>query len=184
MTTASAPGPPRGRSSQLRHQPRPPPRPGGERPRAGGERRGRGHRRESDRGPSGWDLHLRLRRQQLQAQHHPEQHDQGPTRTDSCSFHDNLIAGNRILGAEGVALVLQRGSGNRIVGNVIQDVSRREPFPGNTVASGSELRREENGSGIWVSPGSEKNPARPGRVSRPLQRRPGLLLRGSAGPQR
>ena len=73
------------------------------------------------------------------------------------SFDDNLIAENRIVGAEGVGLVLQRGRGNRIVGNVLRDVSRREPFPGNTVASGSELWGEDNGSGIWVSPGSDHN---------------------------
>jgi hypothetical protein len=72
-------------------------------------------------------------------------------------FEDNLIEGNRLVGAEGVALALQRARRNRILDNVIVGVARREPFPGNTVLSSSELWRDANGSGIWPSPDSDGN---------------------------
>lgn len=73
------------------------------------------------------------------------------------TFEDNLIAGNRLVGAEGTAIAIHRGSRNRIVGNTITGIRRREPFPGNTVLSSSERWREANGSGIWLSPGSDGN---------------------------
>jgi parallel beta-helix repeat protein len=72
-------------------------------------------------------------------------------------FEDNRIEGNRIIGAEGVGIALQRGRGNRIADNDIRGIGFREPFPGNTVLSSSELWREANGSGIWFSPGSDGN---------------------------
>ena len=72
-------------------------------------------------------------------------------------FEDNQIEGNRIIGAEGVALVLERGRRNRIVANDIRGVGLRKPFPGNTVVSSSELWHEANGSAIWLSPGSDEN---------------------------
>jgi parallel beta-helix repeat protein len=72
----------------------------------------------------------------------------------------NLIEGNAILGAEGIGIELFHASGNRIVNNTITRVARRDPFPGITVNSFDPQKsgwREANGSGIWVSPGSEEN---------------------------
>lgn len=72
----------------------------------------------------------------------------------------NLIESNRLRGAEGLGIEIFRASRNRIIGNVITDVRRREPFPGTNVNSTDPERsgwREANGSGIWVSPGSEEN---------------------------
>jgi len=77
--------------------------------------------------------------------------------TEEGTFDDNLIEGNQLIGAEGVAIAVHRGSRNRIVGNTITGIRRREPFPGNTVLSSSEWWREANGSGIWLSPGSNGN---------------------------
>jgi hypothetical protein len=54
------------------------------------------------------------------------------------TFDDNLIEGNRLIGAEGVAIAIRRGARNRIVGNTITGIRRREPFPGNT--RGQRLR--------------------------------------------
>ncbi|MDX1747020.1 MAG: right-handed parallel beta-helix repeat-containing protein, partial [Halobacteriales archaeon] len=77
--------------------------------------------------------------------------------TEEGRFQDNLIAGNRLIGADGVAIAIRRGSGNRIDGNTITRVERREPFPGNTVLSSSEAWQGANGSAIWLSPGSDGN---------------------------
>jgi len=75
---------------------------------------------------------------------------------------DNVIDGNRIVGAEGIAIEILHASGNRIANNTISGVVPREPFPGNTMgsrgATGADLEwRTANGSGIWLSPGSEGN---------------------------
>lgn len=72
----------------------------------------------------------------------------------------NLIEGNRVLGAEGLGVEIFRASRNRIVGNTIRDVRRRDPFPGTSVNAPDPERsgwREANGSGIWLSPGSDGN---------------------------
>jgi parallel beta-helix repeat protein len=71
-------------------------------------------------------------------------------------IEDNLVEGNRILGAEGLGIEILRASRNRIVNNTISRISRRDPFPGNTLGATQEWR-EANGSGIWVSPGSTAN---------------------------
>jgi proline iminopeptidase len=74
----------------------------------------------------------------------------------------NVIEGNRIIGAEGIAIEVLHASRNRIANNTISGVVPREPFPGNTMgsrgATGADLEwRTANGSGIWISPGSEGN---------------------------
>jgi proline iminopeptidase len=74
----------------------------------------------------------------------------------------NAIEGNRIIGAEGIALEVRNASGNRIANNTIVGVRVREPYPGNTMggraAEGLALEWDEaNGSGIWISRGSEEN---------------------------
>ncbi|HUG75661.1 MAG TPA: penicillin acylase family protein, partial [Acidimicrobiia bacterium] len=72
-------------------------------------------------------------------------------------IEDNLIEGNRILGAEGLAIEILGASGNRIVDNTIIGVSPRDPFPGNTLFPKAPEWQAANGSGIWVSPGSNGN---------------------------
>jgi parallel beta-helix repeat protein len=74
-------------------------------------------------------------------------------------FESNRIEGNRIMGAEGLGIVVYRASRNRVVNNTITGVTVRDPHPGNTIR-GSPPEREwddANGSGIWISPGSEDN---------------------------
>jgi hypothetical protein len=78
------------------------------------------------------------------------------------AIEDNVIEGNRIIGAEGIAIEVLHASRNRIAYNSISGVVAREPFPGNTMgprgATGVDLEwRTANGSGIWVSPGSDEN---------------------------
>jgi uncharacterized protein (TIGR02246 family) len=75
----------------------------------------------------------------------------------SSRVEDNLIEGNRIIGAEGIAIEIMEASRNRIASNTISRIVRREPFPGNTMVTSAQLPREANGSGIWVSAGSEEN---------------------------
>jgi proline iminopeptidase len=70
---------------------------------------------------------------------------------------ENTVEGNRILGAEGIGIEVLRASRNRVAGNVIERVVAREPFPGNTMAGTPDAWRHANGSGIWISPGSEAN---------------------------
>jgi parallel beta-helix repeat protein len=69
----------------------------------------------------------------------------------------NIVEGNRIFGAEGIGIEVLRSSRNRIVNNVIEGIVAREPFPGNTVAGAPDAWRDANGSGIWISPGSDGN---------------------------
>jgi proline iminopeptidase len=72
-------------------------------------------------------------------------------------IEDNLIEGNRIVGAEGVGIEVLHASRNRIAGNTVSDVARREPFPGNVLEGEPLAWRTANGAGIWISPGSEGN---------------------------
>ena len=76
---------------------------------------------------------------------------------DTATITDVLIENNRILGGAGLGIELTGASGNRIVGNSIQGVRPRSPFPGLTWGDNPERWREANGSGIWVSPGSDEN---------------------------
>jgi parallel beta-helix repeat protein len=79
------------------------------------------------------------------------------------TLEDNLIEGNLIVGAEGLGIEIRNASRNRIVNNTVTGVVRREPFPGNALAAlpvlggDPEAWREANGSGIWISPGSDEN---------------------------
>jgi erythromycin esterase len=75
------------------------------------------------------------------------------------AIEDNVIEGNRIIGAEGIGIEILYASRNRIVNNTTSEVAAREPFPGNTMdPRGAALEwREANGSGIWISPGSDGN---------------------------
>src|SRR5690606_34456903 len=77
------------------------------------------------------------------------------TRTEIL-IRDNVVESNRILGAEGLGMEILRASGNRIVDNTISGITRREPFPGNTMYIPPPWGAA-NGSGIWVSAGSEGN---------------------------
>jgi parallel beta-helix repeat protein len=72
-------------------------------------------------------------------------------------MEENRVEGNRISGSAGVAVELVGASRNRIAGNTISGVTRREPFPGNTLFSFVPGWAGANGSGIWISPGSSEN---------------------------
>jgi pimeloyl-ACP methyl ester carboxylesterase len=66
------------------------------------------------------------------------------------------VYANEIRGADGLGLQLTNASGNQIVENTVSQIRVRDPFPGND--SGSPGGWEAvNGSGIWVSPGSDEN---------------------------
>lgn len=73
------------------------------------------------------------------------------------TIQNNVIEGNRIVGAEGIGIQLNRASSNRIVNNTITGIASRAPFPGNTLGDDPEVWREANGSAIWISPGSLAN---------------------------
>lgn len=66
-----------------------------------------------------------------------------------------VIERNRLIGAEGLGILVD-GSHNRISGNTITGIQRREPFPGITWGLPAEWEAA-NGSGIWISPGSNGN---------------------------
>jgi pimeloyl-ACP methyl ester carboxylesterase len=71
---------------------------------------------------------------------------------------DHLIEGNRIIGADGLGIEIRGSSGNRIVENHLSSIEERDPFPGNTTHSmDPEGWRGANGSGIWLSRGSDDN---------------------------
>jgi parallel beta-helix repeat protein len=74
----------------------------------------------------------------------------------------NVIEGNRIIGAEGLGMEILYASGNRIANNTFTTISARQPFPGNFFGPRPEMGvslewEGANGSGIWVSPGSNGN---------------------------
>jgi parallel beta-helix repeat protein len=79
-----------------------------------------------------------------------------PEEAGPAVIEDNLIEGNRVLGAEGIGIELVHASRNRIVGNTITRIEARAQFPGTTLLY-PVLWRDANGAGIWVSPGSEEN---------------------------
>jgi CubicO group peptidase (beta-lactamase class C family) len=69
---------------------------------------------------------------------------------------DNLIEGNRIIGAAGVAIEMLHASNNRIVNNTISDVARWDRSPEGVLRHAPGWR-EANGAGIWISAGSDEN---------------------------
>jgi hypothetical protein len=73
------------------------------------------------------------------------------------TIEDNLIEGNRIVGASGLAIQVSWAGRNRIVNNTITGVAARDPFPGNTLFPEPPEWGEANGSGIWISAGSDGN---------------------------
>jgi hypothetical protein len=76
-------------------------------------------------------------------------------------LEDNLIEGNRIVGADGLGFEVLHASRNRIVNNTIGRIAERDPFPGNALGPRGETGalewREADGAGIWLSPGSDEN---------------------------
>jgi parallel beta-helix repeat protein len=76
-------------------------------------------------------------------------------------LEDNLIEGNRIIGADGLGFEVLHASRNRIVNNTISRIAERDPFPGNALGPRGETGalewREADGAGIWLSPGSDEN---------------------------
>jgi hypothetical protein len=76
-------------------------------------------------------------------------------------LEDNLIEGNRIIGADGLGFEVLHASRNRIVNNTISRIAERDPFPGNALGPRGEMGalawREADGAGIWLSPGSDEN---------------------------
>lgn len=68
-----------------------------------------------------------------------------------------VVEKNRVLGAEGLGILVD-GSRNRISGNTLTGIQRREPFPGITWIGAEHTTWEAaNGSAIWISPGSDGN---------------------------
>ncbi len=74
-------------------------------------------------------------------------------------IENNIIEGNEITGAEGLGIEILYSSQNRILNNTIEDITVREPFPGNVMDPRKDKLEWEkaNGSGIWISPGSSGN---------------------------
>ncbi|HUG42078.1 MAG TPA: NosD domain-containing protein, partial [Longimicrobiales bacterium] len=76
--------------------------------------------------------------------------------TGQSVLENNVIEGNRVTGAQGLAILLSHASRNRVVNNTIIGVAVLDPFPGNVLGRRPEWS-EANGSAIWISPGSEDN---------------------------
>jgi pimeloyl-ACP methyl ester carboxylesterase len=72
-------------------------------------------------------------------------------------LEDNLIEGNRVLGAQGLSIFVWRASRNRIADNTITGVAALDPFPGNVLGFPYPESPAANGSAIWLSPGSDEN---------------------------
>lgn len=72
-------------------------------------------------------------------------------------LEDILVQGNQIVGAEGLGILIQGVSRSRIAGNTITGIERRDPFPGITWDGFEQQWETANGSGIWLSPGSDGN---------------------------
>lgn len=68
-----------------------------------------------------------------------------------------VVKDNRVIGGVGLGMQLVNASGNRIEGNHFSDIRVRTPFPGLTWGDETLLWRGANGSGIWISPGSDEN---------------------------
>jgi pimeloyl-ACP methyl ester carboxylesterase len=72
-------------------------------------------------------------------------------------LEDNLIEGNRVIGAQGLSIFVWRASRNRIAENTITGVAALDPFPGNVLGFPYPESPAANGSAIWLSPGSDEN---------------------------
>lgn len=72
-------------------------------------------------------------------------------------MENNLIEGNRILEAEGLAIEVLGASENRIVDNTISRVLINDRVPETTPLGQPTPWRQANGSAIWLSPGSDQN---------------------------
>jgi hypothetical protein len=68
-----------------------------------------------------------------------------------------LVRGNRIIGAEGLGILVHGASRSRIEGNTITGIQRRTPFPGITWDGVPQQWGDANGSAIWISAGSDEN---------------------------
>jgi prolyl oligopeptidase len=83
---------------------------------------------------------------------------EGISEADSDGILENiLVQGNRVLGAEGLGILVQNASNSRIAGNIISGIERRDPFPGITWDGFEQRWEAANGSAIWISPGSDRN---------------------------
>jgi parallel beta-helix repeat protein len=90
-------------------------------------------------------------------------------RREGASVLDStIVEGNTIIGGSGLGIEVLRSSGNRIANNSITGITRRDPFPGNTVNSTDPETsgwRAANGAGIWISRGSDRNDVASNRIT-------------------
>lgn len=92
-----------------------------------------------------------------------------PAEFDQAAVRDNVIEGNRISGAIGVAIELIHASGNRVVGNAIEgtvklspdELTRRAAMPPFGIGPGFWLTQPDaaqaNGRAIYSTPASARN---------------------------
>jgi hypothetical protein len=78
-------------------------------------------------------------------------------RGQSGVLEDNLIEGNRVIGAQGLAIYVWQASHNRIADNTITGVVALDPFPGNVLGFPYPESPASNGSAIWISARSDEN---------------------------
>jgi parallel beta-helix repeat protein len=90
-------------------------------------------------------------------------------RRDGSSVLDStIIERNIIIGGSGLGIEVLRSSGNRIASNRVTGITRRDPFPGNTVNSTDPETsgwQGANGAGIWISRGSDRNDVAGNRIT-------------------
>jgi hypothetical protein len=72
-------------------------------------------------------------------------------------LENNRIEGNRVIGAQGLSILVWRASRNRIAENALAGVAALDPFPGNVLGFPYPESPAANGAGIWISPGSDAN---------------------------
>jgi parallel beta-helix repeat protein len=80
-----------------------------------------------------------------------------PNPEDRGSIEENVIEGNRVVGAEGLGMAIYGASRNRIANNTISGITRQERNLLALERIPDEQWRVVTGSGIWISPGSDEN---------------------------
>jgi parallel beta-helix repeat protein len=70
---------------------------------------------------------------------------------------DVLVENNRVSGGSGLGIQLLGASGNRIVDNQIAGIQMRDPLNGPTWGDLPAMWEAANGSGVWISAGSDAN---------------------------
>lgn len=81
----------------------------------------------------------------------------GPPGQDAGRVTEVVVEDNLVSGGSGLGIQLLGASSNRVVDNHIEGILRRAPLDGPTWGDAPALWEAANGSGIWISGGSDAN---------------------------